>query len=257
MKIFRGQQTSFCAQRRAMLEELESLARRARVLPLVAPVLLLGGWGLGKLTMRALELPGGSVVRTGVAAEPSRIHLEALSRHLQALREHGTETAEYVMLYQAHIAPVERALYRRGVPPGTARRVAWPLVEHAYRRGVDPATVVSVLLVESRGRPYATSPVGARGLMQVMPDWEGRWRGCGRNLYDIEDNLCNGISILAWYLRRSAGDERRALLGYNGCIRGSNTPDCWRYPDKIARLRHQIRRELHAGQRAAPAAAAP
>ncbi|HEX2723947.1 MAG TPA: hypothetical protein VHM24_13610, partial [Gemmatimonadaceae bacterium] len=25
----------------------------------------------------------------------------------------------------------------------------------------------------------------------------------------------------------------QALLGYNGCVRGSNTPDCFRYPKKV------------------------
>jgi hypothetical protein len=79
--------------------------------------------------------------------------------------------------------------------------------------------------------------------MQVMPGWAGQWRECGRDLYDVEDNLCNGTSILQWYLRRH-GDERRALLGYNGCVRGTNTPNCFIYPNKIWTLRDQIKREM-------------
>jgi soluble lytic murein transglycosylase-like protein len=143
---------------------------------------------------------------------------------------------------------VEKVLHRRGVGRTTARQIAWPLVAHSYERGLDPAFVVSIMLNESGGRPTATSPVGARGLMQVMPSWTGHWRDCGRNLYDIEANLCNGTSILAWYLRR-ASDERRALLGYNGCVRGTNTPNCARYPDRIIRLKQQIQRELNAARR--------
>jgi soluble lytic murein transglycosylase-like protein len=85
--------------------------------------------------------------------------------------------------------------------------------------------------------------------MQVMPSWAGHWRGCGRNLYDIEDNLCHGTRILAWYIERFGGDERRALLGYNGCVRGTNTPNCKTYPDKIDRVRRQIRNELEAARR--------
>jgi soluble lytic murein transglycosylase-like protein len=100
-----------------------------------------------------------------------------------------------------------------------------------------------VLLVESGGRPRATSPVGARGLMQVMPVHQGRWIGCSGDLYDIDQNLCYGTSILAWYYQRFRGDERRALLGYNGCVRGTNTPDCHTYPDKVRRLRQEIRAE--------------
>jgi soluble lytic murein transglycosylase-like protein len=166
-----------------------------------------------------------------------------------AIRQDGDRTVKYVTLYTDHVAPVEQVLRRRGVPRVTARRVAWPLVEHAQRAGLDPATVVSVLLVESQGNPRATSPVGARGLMQVMPGWAGRWNGCGRNLYSIDDNLCTGTSLLAWYLDRADGNEHRALLGYNGCVTGSNTSDCRHYPARIERLRAEIDREIEALRR--------
>ena len=95
------------------------------------------------------------------------------------------------------------------------------------------------MLMESGGKPTARSNVGAAGLMQVMPFWAGKWRGCGTDLYDVEDNLCNGTNILAMYLRQK-GDERSALPGYNGCVRGTNTRDCFRYPDKVARIRAGI-----------------
>jgi soluble lytic murein transglycosylase-like protein len=132
------------------------------------------------------------------------------------------------------------------VNEATARQVAWPLVQHAYRRGLDPAFVVSVVLIESGGKPNATSFVGARGLMQVMPLWAGALAQLWRNLYDIDANLCAGTNILAWYLERNPGDERKALLGYNGCVRGTNTPNCFTYPDKVVRLRQQVQREMNA-----------
>lgn len=252
-------------QRPGTLDELERLVRRVLVVPLVAPVLLVVGVGLGKATSRALALPAGTPLRIGAADGVPRVQLEALGRYMEGLRNDGERVADYVVLYREHVAPVERVLLRRGVPGETAREIAWPLVEHAARRGLDPATVLSVLLVESDARPQATSPVGARGLMQVMPLWAGRWQACnrleggknGRDLYHIETNLCTGTSVLAWYLGRSGGDYRRALLGYNGCVRGTNTPDCRSYPDRVLRLRAQIERELQQSRAAATAAAAP
>jgi len=243
--------------RRDTIAELERLVRRVAALPLAAPILLLGGIGLGKLTARALDLPDDAPVLVDDDGKPRRIRFDELSEHFDGLRSDGERTAEYVALYRVHVAPVEESLRRRGVPGETARKVAWPLVEYSYRRGLDPATVLSVLLVESNGRPTVTSDVGARGLMQVMPAWAGHWRDCGHDLYDIEDNLCNGTSILAWNLRRYGGDERRALLSYNGCVRGTNTPDCSRYPDKVFRLRRQILAEWsrHRPTLAVPAAA--
>lgn len=241
-------------RRPALIEDLERLLRRAKVIPLAAPILLLGGWGLGKVATRTLALPEDT--RVQVEEEAPAIQLEALGELMERIRADGERTVDYVSLYSDHVAPVERALRRRGVPTPTARQVAWPLVQHAYRSGLDLPTVVSVVLIESQGKPRATSRVGARGLMQVMPLWAGNFRNCTRDLYDIEGNLCHGTKILSWYLRKNNGDTRRALLGYNGCVRGTNTPDCHRYPDKVERLAAQIRREMQA-PRVVPAAAAP
>ena len=240
------------------MEDLERLARRARAIPLAAFALMLVGFGVGDLSKRYIVLPEEVPVRAASDNVVPRVHLEALSNHMHRLRRDGANTVEYVSMYQEHVAPVEQVLRRRGVADVTARRIAWPLVQHSYQRGLDPAFVVSVVLNESGGKPTARSFVGARGLMQVMPSWSGRWRGCGRDLYDIESNLCNGTSILAWYLRRNPNDERKALLGYNGCVRGTNTPNCHTYPDKIMRLKYQIQRELNAAKsRRIGAAAAP
>jgi hypothetical protein len=231
-----------------LFDDME-LARRTRNIAMTAPFVLFIGFGLGDFTNRALESPEDRIVRvaTGMGDVPLA-DLEVLSRNLDRVHDSGEETREYVTLYQNHVAPVEAVLRRRGVSETTARQVAWPLVQHSYRRGLDPAFVLSVVLVESGGKPTATSFVGARGLMQVMPLWEGRWRACGRDLYDIEANLCNGTSILSWYLKRHPGDEKKALLGYNGCVRGSNTPNCFTYPDKIDRLKQQVRREMNAAR---------
>ncbi|MEX1182520.1 MAG: lytic transglycosylase domain-containing protein [Gemmatimonadota bacterium] len=229
-----------------MFDDLEQLLRRLRAVGMAAPLLLLVGFGLGDATNGLLEMPEGVAVRTPTEANVPRVHLEVLSRQLARLYDDGSQTADYVAMYQDHIAPVEQVLRDRGISDEVARKVAWPLVQHSYRNGLDPAFVLSIVLIESGGKPNATSFVGARGLMQIMPLWEGHWRGCGRNLYDIEANLCSGTSILSWYLDRSPGDERKALLGYNGCVRGTNTPNCHTYPDKVARIKHQVQREMSA-----------
>ena len=59
--------------------------------------------------------------------------------------------------------------------------------------------------------------------MQVMPFHAGKW-GCGSaDLFDIESNICHGVAVLADNLR-GAKTLPKALLGYNGCVRGTNTP---------------------------------
>lgn len=225
------------------MEELEVIWRRVRALALGAPLLLLVGFGAGDLANRLLAISPDKTIRFTTGKEVPRFRLDAAAFRMHRIHDAGAKTVDYVTLYREHVEPVEKVLRRHGIANSTARRISWPIVEESTRSGVDPATVTAIMLIESEGNPSAHSPVGARGLMQVMPSWAGQWRACGRDLYNIKDNICNGTSILAWYLR-SHGDERSALLGYNGCVNGTNTPNCHRYPDKIWALRQQIKSEL-------------
>jgi len=236
--------------RPGIVEELELLARRARFLVLGLPIVLLAGLGIGRLLGGVLSVRPDQSARL-VSGEPgtTRGRLSTLSSKFHRAIRAGDTTAATIVTYRTEVAPVEHVLRRRGIPDDVARRVAWPLVEHAHDSNVDPATVLSVILIESAGQPDATSSVGARGLMQVMPSWAGYWQQCGRDLYEIEDNLCYGTKILAMYLDRHKGDERQALLGYNGCVRGTVTPTCRQYPEKVDRIRRQVRNELATAKR--------
>jgi hypothetical protein len=117
-----------------------------------------------------------------------------------------------------------------------ADRIAAALVREGKRSGIGATLLVGVLLTENPDlEPRATSSAGARGLMQVMPFHAGHW-GCASNdLFDIESNICHGVRILADNLRHSR-NLPAALLRYNGCVHGTNTPDCERYAAKVYRL---------------------
>ena len=72
-----------------------------------------------------------------------------------------------------------------GLNPGIVRLV----VEEARRQGVDYRMVLAVIQQESSFNPRATSSVGAKGLMQIMP---GTGRGLGvRNPNDLYNPLVN------------------------------------------------------------------
>jgi len=115
-----------------------------------------------------------------------------------------------------------------------ADRAATALVREASKRNIDPVLLVGLMITEnSRIDPLAKSNVGAAGLMQVMPFHAGEW-GCGSaNLVNVESNICHGVAILADYVRRSPKDLHKALLRYNGCVRGTNTPNCHTYSSKV------------------------
>jgi soluble lytic murein transglycosylase-like protein len=120
-----------------------------------------------------------------------------------------------------------------------AFRIADALVAQGKKAQIDPALLVGVLLTEDITlNPRARSSVGARGLMQVMPFHAGSW-GCGSSdLLDVETNICHGVKVLKQAIK-DAPNMRKALLRYNGCVRGRNTPNCHTYDDKV--LRHASR----------------
>ena len=81
------------------------------------------------------------------------------------------------------------------------------------REGVDPRFIHAVIQQESQYDPKATSPVGAKGLMQLMPATAKRF-----DCDDPKDEKCNveaGTRYLAWLLKRFNGDVSLALAGYN------------------------------------------
>ncbi len=117
--------------------------------------------------------------------------------------------------------------------PGVAFRIADAIVTEGHKQNISPELLAGVVLTEDPElNPRARSKVGAKGIMQVMPFHSGKW-GCGsKDLFDIEANICHGVQILKQAIAE-APNMRTALLRYNGCVRGRNTPDCRRYDDKV------------------------
>ncbi len=117
-----------------------------------------------------------------------------------------------------------------------ANRIAQAIIKEGGKRNLDPALLIGLLIAENaKLDPQARSNVSARGLMQVMPFHAGKWKACpSRDLADIESNICYGTSILADLVKRSP-NMQRALLRYNGCVRGTNTPNCHTYSGKVFR----------------------
>lgn len=136
--------------------------------------------------------------------------------------------------YDSEIAPIERVLHRFSGDSALVADIAVALVREANRVEIEPRLLLAVLLVENPWLdPEIRSPVGAIGLMQVMPIHRGGWPQCGYDLEDIDANICHGAQIFAHYFRRSGRDLDRALLRYNGCVNGTNTPDCHQYPNHV------------------------
>ena len=82
----------------------------------------------------------------------------------------------------------------------------------AARFDLSPALIEALVWQESRWRENAVSPVGARGLAQLMP---GTARELGVNPDDPLANLEGGARYLRQQLDRFDGDVEKALAAYN------------------------------------------
>jgi len=85
--------------------------------------------------------------------------------------------------------------------------------QKAQKYDVDPALVAAVMETESKFHKGARSPVGAQGLMQLMPR-TGRWLGA-KNLYDPEQNVDAGVRYLKYLQGRFDGNLKNTIAAYN------------------------------------------
>jgi hypothetical protein len=122
-----------------------------------------------------------------------------------------------------------------------ADSIAYYAVRESYLNGIPPAVVFGVMLTENAlFVSGAMSNVGAVGLMQVYPKiWLKELSSkFGKDLASDSTNLKYGIYILGQYIKSDSGrvsqkDLSTGLLHYNGCVRGTNTPNCKAYPSKV------------------------
>src|SRR3989442_3363 len=180
-----------------------------------------------------------------VAADPGFARVELLPRiglveeaigGLEELAERAT--GDPVRLYGISGAYVKEERYhlslrilRRGLAPlaatgdpalpqafwETLYPLGWrsELMAAAQSAGLDPYLVAAVVREESSYYPRALSPVGARGLMQLMPDTMAPPKGArADHLDDPAQNLRLGTRFLAALLREF-GDPRVAIAAYN------------------------------------------
>ncbi|HKH49210.1 MAG TPA: transglycosylase SLT domain-containing protein [Thermoanaerobaculia bacterium] len=92
----------------------------------------------------------------------------------------------------------------------------------AKAQGIEPALIAGIIRQESAFDPRATSPVGARGLMQLMPTTAQETarrmdrRFPSNGLYDPEFSIELGSAYFRQLLDSFDGNVELALAGYNG-----------------------------------------
>lgn len=87
------------------------------------------------------------------------------------------------------------------------------IAKSAARHGVDPALMKAMMHTESGFNPNARSPVGAQGLMQLMPATARRFGVVNPN--DPAQNIEGGARYLAYLNKKFKGDQTKVIAAYN------------------------------------------
>jgi len=119
------------------------------------------------------------------------------------------------------INPIDSLLKQFNVDNARRPRVALAIVRSSRTHNVDARLIASILIIESRGNPFAISRSDAVGIMQIhVPTWARTVDEEGINLFKIEDNIDFGARILKKYVEQYGRDE--GIKRYNGWIAGDS-----------------------------------
>ena len=174
---------------------------------------------LSKLGLRQEALEELLVVKRQYRDQPQTLY--ALARHMLEL---GDFEAPIVIAKRYFREPLERRrisfdspLWRMAYPTGYMPQIRRHAASH-----VAPFLVAGIIREESLYNPKALSPVGAMGLMQLMPETANRIaRRLGLVPVDREDllqgevNVRLGVAYVGQLLRDYQGNLIRAIAAYN------------------------------------------
>lgn len=111
------------------------------------------------------------------------------------------------------------------------------VTQAADQHMVDRALIYGLMRAESAMQPDARSPVGAMGLLQLMPSTaqavakrQGQTLSDVNDLYDPQTNVALGVAHLAELEERFDGDWRLVAAAYNA---GANAVERWLNRDHV------------------------
>jgi len=200
-------------------------------LPYLLAGLVAAGLGLG--AAGGYAGPDEAAVRPLTMGEMTRLQFRA-----QEVSQLYAGATAYV---DSSVHPITSVIMNQRSDPLLAKHVAVSLVRHSNQLRLNSHLLLGMLLVENPNvNPRARSRVGAQGLMQVMPEHRGHYP-CGTDLNDVDTNICYGAHVFRENLKESDGNVSSALLRYNGCVHGTNTPDCRHYPSWVYARADRVR----------------
>jgi soluble lytic murein transglycosylase len=172
---------------------------------------------LVKLEMKRLRLHN---IPALVVKQPSEKQLEFKSDfhllHAKIIQESGNHLAAFRYLYQ--VLDKKEVLFSRDLLEVLYPKPYLPILEKTLKgEQLDPIILLALIRQESVFNPMARSPVGARGLMQLMPTTARRLKKSvsDKNLVNPEINIELGTKYFKGLLKRYDGNLVYVLSAYN------------------------------------------
>jgi soluble lytic murein transglycosylase-like protein len=164
-----------------------------------------------------LELILGTAVATLMAATLSAASPSPGGALQEAPPAIGNARAVWIVKVDTRTGKLVRSLVAAPRPAGsvsanTGSEIRGWIAEAAKSFDVSPLLVDSVVQVESNYNPFAVSPRGAQGLMQLMPGTAQRFGVT--DVFDPKQNIEGGVRYLK-LLQDTFQDDRLAIAAYN------------------------------------------
>lgn len=138
--------------------------------------------------------------------------LQSLDREIEealSLRMETARKVEEYLYWGGFLGAVNSALTKQEI-----YQIGKSITNWGKLYGLSPQLITAVIITESSGRPFAVSPKGAVGLMQVMPFWKEKLDIKG-DLFSIDTNIMVGCYILSDNIRKW-GYKEGILRYYRG-----------------------------------------
>lgn len=197
---------------------------------LVVVALLIFGTGRADVRQAAeTHLFGWLQARHDARRDPAALLAQELSEPTAVSRVTALDPQDLTRQQMAVAHWISRRYGVAQEPIGRLVKEAWYVGE---RTGIDPTLILAIMAVESGFNPFAQSPVGAQGLMQVMTKVHNdKYEAFGGNLaaFDPVTNLRVGAQVLKECISR-AGSVEAGLRYYVGA---ANLPHDFGYAGKV------------------------
>lgn len=117
--------------------------------------------------------------------------------------------------YRRSASPKPAAGRRRGADGSVVQGIDFDRLIRSIgsRYGVDPKLIHAVIRQESNYDPFAVSPKGALGLMQLLPSTAERFGV--KDVFVPAENIRGGVKYLRYLMDRYPGQAALVLAAYN------------------------------------------